>query len=151
MKKALSLSKISLGSTLVVTLLSVVQLTTVAETAKSPGMIINSGSTNTCPYTISVLPSGQATYTVCNTQGKGEISHPLTTKFFDDIKVAQPLSKLPFMPCAKSVSFGTTTKVNYRKQKSPDVSCPSNDAKVTNLFDDARSIQKALGFSTSKR
>jgi len=133
MKKAPPFSKISLGSTLVVALLSVVPLKAVAQTAESPGIIVNSGSTNTCPYTISVLPSGQATYTVCDSQGSGEISSSLTTKFFDDIRAAEPLSELPYMSCGKSVSFGTKTKVDYKKQTSPDVSCPSTDSRVTNL------------------
>ncbi len=151
MKKALSSSQISLGSTLIVALLSVVPLRVVAQTATYPGIIVNSGSTNTCPYTISVLPSGQATYTVCDTQGAGEISPSLTTRFFHDISVAEPLSQLPYTSCGKSVSFGTTTKVEYKKQTSPDVSCPSSDSRVTDLYDDAEAIQQELGFSTNRR
>jgi len=103
------------------------------------------------PYTISVLPSGQATYTVCDTQGTGEISPSLTTRFFNDISAAEPLSQLPYKSCAKSVSFGTTTKVEYKKQTSPDVSCPSSDSKVTDLYNDAEAIQQELGFSTNRR
>ena len=151
MKKALGLSKISLGSTLVVALLSVMPSRIVAQTTENPGVIVNSGSTNTCPYTISVLHSGQATYTVCDTQGSGEISQSLTTRFFHDISAAEPLSQLPDTSCAKSVSFGTTTKVEYKKQTSPDVSCPSSDSKVKNLYDDAEAIQQELGFSTNRR
>ena len=85
MKKAFSFGKISLGATLVVALLSVVPLRGVAQNAESPGIIVNSGSTNTCPYTISVEPSGQASYTVCNTQGSGAISQSLADEFFKDI------------------------------------------------------------------
>lgn len=151
MKKALSFSKISLGPALVVALLSVMQLPTFAQTRDSLGIIINSGSTNTCPYTISVLPSSQATYTVCGAQGTGQISASLTTKFFSDIRAGEPLSKLPYMSCAKSVSFGTTTKVKYNNEISPDISCPSSDSRVKNLYNDAQAIQQELQFSTSRR
>ncbi len=151
MKKAFSISKISLGSTLVVALFSVLPLRGVAQNAESPDLIINSGSTNTCPYTISVEPSGQASYTVCNNPGTGKISKSLATEFFNDISAAEPLSELPNTSCAKSVSFGTTTKVKYKDQTSPDVSCPSSDSKVTDLYNDAQAIQKKLGFSTNRR
>ncbi|MDF5733131.1 MAG: hypothetical protein PUP92_35385 [Rhizonema sp. PD38] len=119
--------------------------------SQSPGIILNSGSTNTCPYTISVLQSGQATYTVCNRQGSGRISSKLTTKFFDEILALEPLSKLPHKSCPKSVSFGTRTEVKYKKQTSPDISCPSSNSRVTDLYNDAKAIQQELNFSTSKR
>ena len=151
MKKALSITKISLGSTLVAAVLTVVPLRGIAQTAQSPGIIINSGSTNTCPYTISVEPSGQASYTVCNNPGTGKISKSLATEFFNDISAGEPLSELPDTSCGKSVSFGTTTKVKYKDQTSPDVSCPSSDSRVTNLYNDAQDIQQKLGFSTNRR
>ncbi|WP_375470516.1 hypothetical protein [uncultured Nostoc sp.] len=72
------------------------------------------------------------------------------TKFFKDILAAKRLSKLPYKPCAKSVSFGTSTEVIYQRQKSPDISCPSNDYRVITLYNEAESIQKELNFSTSK-
>ncbi|MFN6529586.1 hypothetical protein [Nostoc sp. ChiSLP03a] len=117
---------------------------------KQPTVIINSGSTNTCKYIINVLPSGKATYTVCNRKGAGEIKVGTATKFFNDILAAKSLSKLPYKPCAKPVSFGTSTEVSYQGQKSQDISCPSNDSRVTNLYDDTKSIQEELNFSTSK-
>jgi hypothetical protein len=151
MKKTLSFSKISFGAALVSTILGVAQLPTVGQINTHPRIIVNSGSTNTCPYTISVLPSGKATYTVCNTEGTGEISSSLTTKFFDDISAAEPLSDLPYTSCAKSISFGTKTEIQYKHQTSPDVSCPSSDAKVTDLYKDAEAIQQELGFSVARR
>ena len=142
--------KISLFSVLLVTPLCVFSLKILAQTptTQEPGVIINRGSTNTCKYIIRVLPSGKATYTVCNR--KGEIKVNTATKFFNDILAAKPLSKLPYKPCAKSVSFGTSTEVIYQGQKSPDISCPSNDYRVITLYNDAESIQKELNFSTSK-
>ncbi|MBN4006942.1 hypothetical protein [Nostoc sp. LPT] len=150
--KLFAFSKISLASVLLATPLCIFSLKILAQTPiiQEPAIIINSGSTNTCKYNISVLPSGKATYTVCNTKGTGEIKLNTATKFFNDISAAKPLSKLPFRSCPKSVSFGTSTQVNYSGQKSPDISCPSNDSKVTNLYNDAKSIQQELNFSTSK-
>jgi len=65
-------------------------------------------------------------------------------KFFNDISADQPLSKLPYKPCVKSVSFGTSTEVSYQGKKSPDISCSTNDYRVTNLYSDANSIQKCF-------
>ncbi|MEH2235885.1 MAG: hypothetical protein V7K30_06410 [Nostoc sp.] len=150
--KVFNFYKISLASVLLATPLCVFSLKILAQTPtpQQPAVIINSGSTNTCKYRIRVLPSGKATYTVCNRKGAGEINVDTTTKFFKDILAAKPLSKLPYKPCAKPVSFSTSTVVKYDGQKSPDISCPNNDFRVTNLNDDAKNIQEQLKFSTSK-
>ncbi|MEH2271057.1 MAG: hypothetical protein V7K68_22015 [Nostoc sp.] len=150
--KFFNIYKISLASLLLATPLYVLPLRILAQTPnpKQPAVIINSGSTNTCKYRIRVLPSGKATYTVCNRKGVGEIKVNTATKFFNDISAANSLSKLPYKSCAKPVSFGTSTQVRYQGQKSQDISCPSNDSRVTNLYDDTKSIQEELNFSTSK-
>lgn len=150
--KVLNIYKINLALVLLATPLCIYPLTILAQTPnpKQPAVIINSGSTNTCKYTIHVLPSGKATYTVCERKGAGEIKVNTATKFFTDISAAKPLSKLPYKACAKSASFGTSTQVRYQWENSPDISCPSNDLRVTNLYNDAQSIQQQLNFSTSK-
>ncbi|MFN6483733.1 MULTISPECIES: hypothetical protein [unclassified Nostoc] len=150
--KLFNFYKISLASVLLATPLCISPLKILAKTPTSqdPGIIINSGSTNTCEYKIQVFPSGKAAYTVCNKKGTGEIKVNTAIKFLNDILAAKPLSKLPDTACVKSASFGTSTEVKYRGQKSPDISCPSNDSRVTNLYLDAESIQKELNFSTSK-
>ncbi|WP_322695758.1 hypothetical protein [Nostoc sp. DedSLP03] len=150
--KVFNIYKISLASVLLATPLYVLPLRILAQTPnpKQPAVIINSGSTNTCKYRIHVLPSGKATYTVCDRKGAGEIKVNTATKFFNDILAAKPLSNLAYKPCVKSVSFGTSTQVRYQGQTSQDISCPSNDSRVTNLYDDAKSIQQELNFSTSK-
>ncbi|MEH2119236.1 hypothetical protein [Nostoc sp.] len=137
---------------MLVTPLCVFSLKILAQTpnTQEPAVIINRGSTNTCKYIIRVSPSGKANYTVCNRKGAGEIKVNTATKFFNDILAAKPLSKLPYKPCAKSVWFGTSTEVIYQGQKSPDISCSSNDYRVKTLYNDAESIQKELNFSTSK-
>ncbi|MBN3959755.1 hypothetical protein [Nostoc sp. NMS8] len=150
--KVFNIYKMSLASLLLATPLYVLPLRILAQTPnlKQTAVIINSGSTNTCKYRIRVLPSGKATYTVCNRKGVGEIKVNTATKFFNDISAANSLSKLPYKPCVKPVSFGTSTQVRYQGQKSQDISCPSNDPRVTNLYDDTKSIQEELNFSTSK-
>ncbi|MEH2070243.1 MAG: hypothetical protein V7K47_19140 [Nostoc sp.] len=150
--KVLNIYKITLASVLFVAPSCIFPLRILAQTPnyKPWAVIINSGSTNACGYRIHVLPSGKANYIVCNKRGSGQISVTTATKFFNDISAAKPLSKLPYTSCAKSVSFGTSTEVRYQRQKSPDISCPSNDSRVTNLYNDARSIQQELNFSTSK-
>lgn len=147
-----NIHKITLASVLLATPLCIFPLRILAQSPnpKQPAVIINSGSTNTCKYIIHVLPSGKATYTVCDKKGAGEIKVSTATKFFNDISVAKPLSKLPSKVCAKSASFGTSTQVRYQWQTSPDISCPSNDLRVTTLYNDAQSIQQQLKFSTSK-
>ncbi|MBW4624757.1 MAG: hypothetical protein KME49_04405 [Brasilonema octagenarum HA4186-MV1] len=155
MKKAFSFYGIILGSVLLSMVLSFTSGKILAQTENSEvsggkAVIENSASTNTCPYTISVLPGGAATYTVCNKTGKGEVSSGLSKRFFEDIKTAQPLENVPFTPCVKSASFGTTTKVKYKEQTSPDISCPSFDSRVTDLYEDTIKIQQQLGFSTKR-
>ncbi|MEH2179626.1 hypothetical protein [Nostoc sp.] len=150
--KVFNIHKISLASVLLATPLYILPLRILAQTPnpKQPAIIINSGSTNTCKYRIRLLPSGKATYTVCDKTGEGQVKLEIATKFFNDILAAKPLSKLSYKPCVKSVSFGTLAQVSYQGQKSQDISCPSNDSRVTNLYNDTKSIQKELNFSTSK-
>lgn len=68
----------------------------------------------------------------------------------DDVAASQPLPQLPVTSCFKSASFGTKTQVKNQGQISPDVSCPSSDSRVTNLYEDTVAIQQALNFSTSR-
>ncbi|GLV60330.1 hypothetical protein KDH_71500 [Dictyobacter sp. S3.2.2.5] len=114
-------------------------------------LIVNSGSTNTCPYTIDVTLNSFATYTVCQRHGSGTLDVTKTISFFDHVLKARPLDELPYKPCLKPISYATVTDISYAQQKSPDISCPSHDSRVTQLYDDAVSIQNALGFSTIRR
>ncbi len=148
--KTFKFCRLSLALTLFTALGCVQSQKAVAQTTSSTAQIINSGSTNTSSYTINVSPSGSATYTVGTTSSSGQISQSLTTKFFEDIKVAMPLSKLPIQHCVKSVSFGTTTQVKFQTQTSPDLSCPSSNSQVKNLYSDTQSIVQSLGISALK-
>ncbi len=111
---------------------------------RTMAVILNSGSTNTISYRIFVPLSGQARYIDGDGRGNGKISAALTKKFFDDIKSAMPLEKLPIkQPCIKSVSFGTATAIRLGRGQSPDISCPGN-AKTQLLLKDVTAIAQAL-------
>lgn len=123
------------------------------QTSKLSGdlaSILNSGSINTCAYTINVALDGNVSYTVCqNYYGEARLSPALTTTFFHDIVVAQPLAHLPYVHCLKTTSFGTSLRIVYEAQESPDVSC-STDTVGGKLANDARMIQSILHFNTFK-
>ncbi|MEH2389258.1 MAG: hypothetical protein V7K14_26525 [Nostoc sp.] len=156
--KVFNFYKISLASVFVATPLCVLSLKVLAQTPQpqalslqEPAFIIDSGSTNTCPFTISVLPLGKVTYTICNSKGAGGIKVKTAMKFFNDILAAKPLSKLPVYDlCVKSASFGTSIEVKYQGQTSPDISCPGQNSKVINLESDVYSIENELNLSTTR-
>jgi len=119
-------------------------------------VITDSGSTNTCPYTIDVWLNGTATYTVtvCHLnplKGSGTLTPALTIQFFEHLIVAQPFSRFPPLQCVKPVSFRTTTIVQYGKSHILDISCPNTDRRITNLYTDSTQIQQALGFSPLRK
>ena len=108
------------------------------------GVIFNSGSTNTIGYRIYISPSGDVNYVDGKGSGTGKLSKSLTKQFFNDLKAAEPLSKLPVkQPCIKSISFGTATTVSLGSQQSSDINCPAN-GKAKSLDNDVIAILKAL-------
>jgi hypothetical protein len=113
--------------------------------------IINSGSTNTCPYRIDVQDNGHVNYQVCDRSGHQEISPSLAAQFFNDLNVAAPLNELPFIRCQKSISFGSTTVISYAGTRSPDLSCPSLNVYVFHLYDDIETIRLSLSLCLLKR
>ncbi|MHC5779932.1 hypothetical protein [Nostoc sp.] len=159
--KVFDFYKISLASVFVATPLCVSSLKVLAQTPQlqvlslqEPAFIIDSGSTNTCPFIISVLPLGKVTYTICNSKGAGAIKVKTAMKFFNDILAAKPLSKLPVLPvydfCVKSASFATSIEVKYQGQTSPDIRCLGNNSKAINLESDVYSIENELNLSTTR-
>ncbi|MHC5724123.1 MAG: hypothetical protein ACYT04_37020 [Nostoc sp.] len=166
--KVFNFYKISLASVFVATPLCIFSLKVLAQTPplqvlslQEPAFIIDSGSTNTCPFTISVLPLGKVTYTICNSKGAGAIKVKTAMKFFHDILAAKPLSKLSVLPvklsvlpvydlCVKPASFGTSIEVKYQGQTSPDISCPGHNSKAINLESDVYSIENELNLSTTR-
>jgi hypothetical protein len=107
---------------------------------RNVAVILKTASTNTACERFLVAPSGQVSFAIGNRTGQGTLQAPLTKKFFEAIKAAEPLSKLPIqLNCMKSASFGTSTFVSLDREKSPDLSCPGN-AKAKQLFEDSTAI-----------
>jgi hypothetical protein len=106
-------------------------------------IILKTASTNADCKRVLVDPSGHISFTIGNKIGQATLEHSLVMKFFKDIKIAEPLSKLSVERCLKSASFGTSTFVSLGSEKSPDLSCPG-DANAKQLFADANAIIEAL-------
>ena len=107
-------------------------------------VIYNTGSTNAPCYRIFLSKTGKASYVVGDQQKSGEVSRGLARDFYRDIKAAEPLSELPKLACAKSVSFGSSTFVRLGGDQSPDITCAAN-SKGRDLFKDSQEIAHALG------
>lgn len=124
--------------------------------AVAQAVIVNSGSTNTTGYRILVLESGLVRLTNLGRAGQpsqtegGRLSASLTHKLFRDLAAAMPLSQLPAGHGFKSVSFGTSTHIEYKGQRTPDLSFPAN-AKARDLAGDATAVAGALHLKNGPR
>jgi hypothetical protein len=114
-------------------------------------VIVNSGSTNTAGFKITVHSAGPSTAVMMNRQGVAQsAAHSFTVSakqagsLFADLKAAKaaPASE---GGCMKSVSFGTSTHVQWQGWTSPDLDCPADNAAVTALKKDVDSIRTAAG------
>ncbi len=112
----------------------------------------NSGSTNTEGYKIDVVReadrSVNASYSyrdrVGHEHGKIQglaVNKPLSARLYQDIETAGPLALLPVSHMVQSVSFGTSTYITYKGQRSPDLSYGS-DYRVVALRNDVQAIAK---------
>lgn len=110
---------------------------------KDSAVILNTGSTNAQGYRIVLQRSGEAEFVWGARRSTATIDKAIATKFFADATRGMPLSKLQVAPCMKSASFGTSTFVWWRGQRSPDLSCPT-DARSSHLNDDALAVATAL-------
>jgi hypothetical protein len=121
--------------------------------APMPANIVNSGSTNADGFRIAVDRSGAGEYTVMRRGRRKQPEAPepirrtipdaLVHRFYTDLEAAQPLSELPHRGCFKSASFGTTLKIEFGDQESPDLSCPEDqDPRTQALRKDADDIMK---------
>lgn len=105
-------------------------------------MLVTS-STNTVGYRIVVQRNGDAEYVRGNDRATAHLSPAATTQLFSDLETGMPLSALPAKRCMKSASFGTSTFVYWRHQRSPDVSCPG-DAKGAAIEADVARVATEL-------
>ncbi len=120
-------------------------------TAPNVAVIVNSGSTNTAGYQLTVDEDGTVALVQGDVTLKKRVSMQLVMRFFADLRAAGPVDKIPAAMCMKSASFGTATRVLYRGKTSPDVSCPSPSEQGRMLEVDAQSLADAAGVSILPR
>lgn len=133
------------------TLLSLLAIATLMAAApvRDSAVIVNSGSTNTIGYKISVWSDGTASVTMQQREGSSasrpksfNVPSPIATHFFSDLAAARS-GKAVTVPCMKSASFGTSTHVTWQGWVSPDLDCPPKDSLGQALAKDVEEIVKA--------
>jgi hypothetical protein len=123
------------------------------RTPAPPGdaaIIVNTGSTNTEPYTIVVTPDRKAVVTRGGTTVTKELSRATTRWLFSHLAAAAPLERLRMRMCMKSASFGSSTTIAYRGHRTPDLSC-GGDPAANELGRTASAIEKQLGIMLQLR
>jgi hypothetical protein len=120
-------------------------------TAPNVALIVNSGSTNTAGYQLTVFEDGTTALVQGDVTLRKRAPAQLVARFFADVRAAGPLDAIPAGMCMKSASFGTTTRVMYRGKTSPDISCPSPSAQARALAVDVQSLADAAGVSIVPR
>ena len=130
---------------------SIYLISAVAQTqppGRSTATIINSGTTNKDGYRIVLTRSGDASYTrqpgskTERTKAatiNSKISMELTSKFFNHLDAAMPVSSLPVEECGKNDSLGSMTYVSIDGQRSPNLGC-ARDPRKSALYDDITMI-----------
>ncbi len=113
--------------------------------------IVNSGSTNRPGFRIVIDRSGAAEFKATPrrravqleaiTPMKMAIPRALADRLYVDLKTAGPLAALPASRCMKSVSFGSTLKIEFGGEQTPDLSCgPAGNPALANLTRDCDEI-----------
>jgi hypothetical protein len=115
---------------------------------KGAAVILNTGSTNTIGFRIVVDSSGRAEYAQGASRSTAHIAKHIAAKLFADLRAAMPLSSIHVLPCMKSASFGTSTFIWWRGQRSLDLSCPG-DPKSQAMNDDAMAVARALNLAAA--
>jgi hypothetical protein len=124
----------------------------VAASPPQSAVIVNSGSTNTLGYTITVSSDGKGSVTMQARGGTAgapksfAVSAAAAAKFFDDLAAARKSNEAT-VPCMKSASFGTTVRITWQGWTSPDLSCPPKGPEGDALISDVAAMQKAAGIS----
>ncbi len=125
----------------------------VAAAPRDSAVIVNSGSTNTMGYSITVWSDGQASLTTQNRDGNStgaakpfSVPQATAARFFADIAVAKS-TKAVTVPCMKSASFGSSMHVKWQGWVSPDLECPPKTSAGDALVKDVDEIRKASGLA----
>ncbi|CAF0828913.1 unnamed protein product [Adineta ricciae] len=135
-----------------------------ASTNKDSIRIVNSGSTNTAGYTITVERTGSVTWIVAprvrpvissttpasstTTRNSIQLSASRTNAIFEAVQQTLPFTQYKPVFCVKSVSFGTTLHVQYRGEQTPDLSCPLKDERLIILSKYVQSLIADLHIQT---
>jgi hypothetical protein len=107
-------------------------------------VIVNSGSTNIAGYSIAIRPNGQVIVLSASGTRRSLLSQATTRTLFRDLATALPLGSLAVESCMKSASFGTTTRILWRGQATPDLSCPPTGIPATRLSHDIAAIENQV-------
>jgi hypothetical protein len=114
---------------------SVSQATATAGQETKPGVdgilatIVRSSSTNTRAYKVVIHNDGSATAEISGAGSEPPRSQQFPTGTIDTrtlrglLGVIGDVSRIPTGACAKSVSFGTRTQINYASKTSGDLQC----------------------------
>jgi hypothetical protein len=104
--------------------------------------VIDTGSTNVPGMNVKLENSSQQA--MVEPRGgsaqKITLAKELCNRLMEDLKTAGPLNELPPVHCMKSVSFGTSTFIEYNGARSPDLSCRQTDPRSLALKKDASDI-----------
>ncbi|CAF1245825.1 unnamed protein product, partial [Didymodactylos carnosus] len=63
-----------------------------------------------------------------------KLSQEFTNTLFNQIELTMPLNQYLDTHCIKSASFGSTLRVSYNDQTSPDLTCPIDNEKLATLY-----------------
>lgn len=119
---------------------------------KPQATIIDTGSTNRAGLRVTIDSEGHATVE----EPAGEIHRAtlrqdICRQFVQDLETSSPLNALPARHCFKSVSFGSSLFIEFKGSRSPDLSCPGQDERVTALQKAAQQILDAARTATGIR
>lgn len=108
--------------------------------------VIDSGSTNRPGITVRLDKTGDATVEQRNSAPQSmKLDAHLCERLMRDVAAAGVLSALPEKHCMKSVSFGSRLYVEFKGDRSPDLSCPfQSDPRARALQQDANEILRAV-------
>jgi hypothetical protein len=107
--------------------------------------IVNSGSTNTLGFTLTISENGTAILEQGNSTERKHLPLESVARFFAALRASGPLDALPATLCLKSASFGTTMRIFFEGKASPDISCPNPNVVVQELAREATALVGAAG------
>jgi len=125
----------------------------VAASPRDSAVIVNSGSTNTVGYAITIWSDGKASLTTHNRDGSAtgpakafSVAPATAARFFADLAAAKNANAVT-VPCMKSASFGSSTHIKWQGWDSPDLECPPKSAQGDALVKDVGEIRQASGLA----